>query len=216
MMGSLSLKDKINKKFESEFNVIKEFGIDYPDKLKKIKNCAPFSDQYYDKLFINFINGREKIKFKKSETIPDKAVYYFIKQKGFKNKELEKIKKYHIIAMAVENRIGLFLEEYIYTKIKDLGWVWCSGNVIQSIDFIKKNKDNSWEKLQVKNSKNSENSSSNKVRVDTDIKYWFRRFHTTGQTNWELLNKIMSVKCLSEKDFLKFLKNKAKNLTLTV
>jgi len=209
-------ENKINSEFEIEFNIIKEFGKDYPETLKKIKKCDRFSDQYYNKLFKNFINGREKIKFKKSGTTPDKAVYYFIKQKGFKNKELEKIKKYHIIAMAVETRIGLFLEDYIHTKIKDLGWVWCSGNVIQSIDFIKKNKDNSWEKLQVKNSKNSENSSSNKVRVDTDIKYWFRRFHTTGKTNWELLNKIMSVKCFSEKDFLKFLKNKAKNLTLTV
>ena len=207
---------KINPEYEVEFNLIKEFGKSYPNTLKKIKNCVRFSDQYYSKLFKNFISGRGKIEFKKSETIPDKAVYYFIKQKGFKSIEVEKIKKYHIIAMAVENKIGLFLEEYIYTKIKDLGWVWCSGNVIQSIDFIKKDKDNSWEKLQVKNSKNSENSSSNKVREDTDIKHWFRRFHTTGETNWELLNKIMSVKCFSEIDFLKFLKNKAKNLTLTV
>lgn len=207
---------KINPEYEVEFNLIKEFGKSYPNTLKKIKNCVRFSDQYYSKLFKNFISGRGKIEFKKSETTPDKAVYYFIKQKGFKSIEVEKIKKYHIIAMAVENKIGLFLEEYIYTKIKDLGWVWCSGNVIQSIDFIKKDKDNSWEKLQVKNSKNSENSSSNKVREDTDIKHWFRRFHTTGETNWELLNKIMSVKCFSEIDFLKFLKNKAKNLTLTV
>lgn len=207
---------KINPEYEVEFNLIKEFGKSYPNTLKKIKNCVRFSEQYYSKLFKNFISGRGKIEFKKSETIPDKAVYYFIKQKGFKSIEVEKIKKYHIIAMAVENKIGLFLEEYIYTKIKDLGWVWCSGNVIQSIDFIKKDKDNSWEKLQVKNSKNSENSSSNKVREDTDIKHWFRRFHTTGETNWELLNKIMSVKCFSEIDFLKFLKNKAKNLTLTV
>jgi hypothetical protein len=207
---------KINSELEVEFNLIKEFGKDYPNTLKKIKNCDRFSDQYYIKLFKNFITGRGKIEFKKSETTPDKAVYYFIKQKGFKNIEVEKIKKYHIIAMAVENKIGLFLEEYIYTKIKDLGWVWCSGNVVQSIDFIKKNKDDSWEKLQVKNSKNSENSSSNKVREDTDIKHWFRRFHTTGETNWELLNKIMSVKCFSEIDFLKFLKIKAKNLTLTV
>jgi len=207
---------KINSELEVEFNLIKEFGKDYPNTLKKIKNCDRFSDQYYIKLFKNFISGRGKIEFKKSETMPDKAVYYFIKQKGFKSIEVEKIKKYHIIAMAVENKIGLFLEEYIYTKIKDLGWVWCSGNVVQSIDFIKKDKDDNWEKLQVKNSKNSENSSSNKVREDTDIKHWFRRFHTTGETNWELLNKIMSVKCFSEIDFLKFLKNKAKNLTLTV
>jgi hypothetical protein len=205
---------KINSELEVEFNLIKEFGKDYPDILKKINNCVRFSDQYYSKLFKNFISGRGKIEFKKSETTPDKAVYYFIQQKGFKSKEIEKIKKYHIIAMAVENKIGLFLEEYIYNKIKNLGWVWCSGNVVKSIDFIKKNKNDSWEKLQVKNSKNSENSSSNKVREDTDIKHWFRRFHTTGKTNWELLNEIMSVKYFSEIDFLKFLKNKAKNLTL--
>ena len=98
-------KKKINSELEVEFNLIKEFGKDYPNILKKINNCDRFSDQYYSKLFKNFISGRRKIEFKKSETTPDKAVYYFIQQKGFKSKEIEKIKKYHIIAMAAKKSL---------------------------------------------------------------------------------------------------------------
>ena len=102
----------------------------------------------------------------------------------------------------------------IYSKIKSENWVWCTGSILRSIDFIKENKDNkknSWIMLQIKNSDNSENSSSSKVRKGTNIKKWFRRFSTRDATNWDKLVEITSNQTLNEENFLEFLRGKAKN-----
>ena len=84
------------------------------------------------------------------------------------------------------------------------------------MDFIKKTKNNKkepWFALQVKNSDNSENSSSNKVRKGTKIKikHWFRRFSKKNKTNWDKLVEITGCEKLSNENFLEFLRGKAKN-----
>jgi len=65
------------------------------------------------------------------------------------------------------------------------------------------------ENVQIKNSDNSENSSSKKVRKGTPIKMWFRRFSKKYVYNWEELHVLMGSTDLSEENFLKFLDNKA-------
>ena len=146
-------------------------------------------------------------------TVPDDAVYIYIKKKFNKtDEEIKLIKESHNIGMSVEDLIGHTLEEYIYSKTSSDNWIWCSGNILRSIDFIKKEKIEdkiNWKMLQIKNSDNSENSSSKKVRQGTPIKHWFRRFSKRKAYNWKELNELMDVKNLSEKSFIKYLKKKA-------
>jgi len=193
---------------KSLFNHLKNKRILAHRSNSKNKYC---SKEYFDQLQQTFLNGR-KLKLEKKElSYPDPALYFYI-QKKFKVKEdeLEKIQINHNMCMTAEDSLGDLLEEYIYENSKNNGWVWCSGNIVRSIDFIKKNLDGSWAMLQIKNSDNSENSSSKAVRKDTPIKIWFRRFskRKVNYTNWAELNNLMSTNIFSEEKFLQFIDKK--------
>jgi len=125
--------------------------------------------------------------------------------------DLEKIKYGHRLSMSAENIAGAFLEEYIAEKLKFYGWHCCWGETMKSIDFC--NVDG--QLLQVKNSDNSENSSSKTVRDGTPIKHWFRRFSRTGLTNWDALNELVGIKNddekLNEDSFRKFVRKAVRN-----
>ena len=88
-------------------------------------------------------------------------------------------------AMGAENFIGWILESYIASEAEPLGWVWCSGAIVRSVDFIRPMDGGNWRMLQVKNRSNSENSSSSKVRQGTSIEKWFRIYAYNGKTNWD-------------------------------
>ena len=204
---------------DEEFEIIKEFAKANKDMfadggnvlLNRSKKNDYFSEKHLKQIKESFITSRN---FKNSEvsTVPDEAVYIYIKGKLNKSdEEIDAIKEAHNIGMNVEDLIGHTLEEYIYSKSSDQGWIWCSGNILRSIDFIKKEVDGeniNWQMLQVKNSDNSENSSSRKVREGTPIKHWFRRFSKRKAHNWEKLNIILGMESLSEENFLEFLKKK--------
>ena len=214
---------------EKEFKLI----IDFEKKNQKVfiegkpfnkfrsKKITYKSKEHIQQLRERFINDRPEAKEKKSKEgenkkkiIPDNAVYEYVKTKfNLNDEDKNLVKHHHNIAMDAENRIGHYLEEYIYDNIKDQGWVWCTGSILRSIDFIKKDiksKKQSWFMLQIKNSDNSENSSSNKIRKGTNIKAWFRRFSTKNEYNWDKLIEITKCENLSEDSFLEFLRNKAK------
>ena len=206
-------------KLDEEFKIIKEFAKENKNLFsdgKKIlshrsKKVDYFSNQHLDQIKENFIESRD-FKNKEVSTVPDDAVYIYIKKKFNKtDKEIKLIKESHNMGMSAEDLIGHTLEEYIYSETNSENWIWCSGNILRSIDFIKKEIDGEntiWKMLQIKNSDNSENSSSKKVREGTPIKHWFRRFSKRKAHNWEKLNELMSNKNLSEENFLKYLKNK--------
>ena len=44
----------------------------------------------------------------------------------------------HRESMAAENLIGLMLESYVATLLEPEGWIWCCGNTVRAIDFLKK------------------------------------------------------------------------------
>lgn len=125
--------------------------------------------------------------------------------------DLENIKYGHRLSMSAENIAGGFLEEYIAEELISQGWHCCWGETMKSIDFC--NVDD--QLLQVKNSDNSENSSSKTVRDGTNIKHWFRRFSRTGATNWKALNIMVGIqdecKYLDEESFKKFVRNAVKS-----
>ena len=205
---------------DEEFEIIKEFAKEnanmFPDGGKvlsyRLKKAKYLSNEHLQKIKNNFIDSRT-FNNKEISTVPDVSVYSYIKKKYDKtDEEINAIKESHNICMSVEDLIGHTLEEYIYSVTNKDGWIWCSGNILRSIDFIKKEINGEqivWKMLQIKNSDNSENSSSKNVRKGTPIKMWFRRFSKKYAYNWEELHVLMGSTDLSEENFLKFLDNKA-------
>ena len=202
-----------------EFETIKEFAETNKDMFPdggnvlffRSKKYKYFSDEHLSVLKDKFVNSRN-FGNKDVATIPDNAVYSYIKKKFDKNdEEIKTIKEHHNMSMGVEDLIGHRLEEYIYSEAGNKNWIWCSGNVLRSIDFIKKETDGdviNWKMLQVKNSDNSENSSSKNIRKGTKIKHWFRRFSKQNKHNWEKLHEILEIETLTEENFIKFLEEK--------
>lgn len=115
--------------------------------------------------------------------------------------EKKSIKYGHRLSMSAENIAGSLLEEYLAQALLGYKWHCCWGETMKSIDFCNEN----GEILQVKNSDNSENSSSKTVRDGTKIQHWFRRFSRTGETNWGALNELAGItdedKKLSEEKY---------------
>lgn len=101
----------------------------------------------------------------------------------------------HNLFMSAENIQGNLLEEYIASKSRPYGLLWCNGNVLRAIDFC--NSDGSFF-LQVKNKSNTENSSSSNIREGTTIEKWYRLgTRTCGGVKypdfkWDSLNDLIS------------------------
>ena len=117
--------------------------------------------------------------------------------------------------MGAENIIGHYLEEFINENKGDESWIWCSGSILDKIDFIQKiegEQETTWKALQVKSSSNTENSSSKTVRKDTEILMWYRRnAYKENSQDWSKLQEFISNENLNEKKFLEFLRKKAKD-----
>jgi hypothetical protein len=118
--------------------------------------------------------------------------------------ELEKFIEAHRFLMNQENKIGEFLEEYLAERLIKYGYYCAWGSTLKSIDFC-----GNGIFLQIKNSDNSENSSSSKVRDGTQIVKWFRRFsQKKDEFNWSKLNADLGIQPkdhLSEEDFRRFI-----------
>ena len=129
----------------------------------------------------------------------------------FKHKKIdrEKIQNNYNDQKQMEMMIGKLLERYIATIGQKYGWAF-TGECIKSVDFIKK-EDACWTTLQVKNSDNTENSSSQSVREGTTILKWVRRNSTKGIYLWSKFPDKNLKKHLSEEGFSKFTKNHFKN-----
>mgnify|MGYP000701029042 CR=1 FL=1 len=165
-----------------------------------------------DKLKDKFTKGRTPTPPTFPKTLPDEVVSLVMMEYYGKSKEAsEKIKIEHQESMSAENIVGELLERYLAEILEPLGWVWCSGDFVKAVDFIKKD-GSIWKLLQVKNRSNTENSSSSKVRVGTDIKKWFRINAYNGKTFWEDFPEENANELLSEQEFQKFVKQYIKNI----
>jgi|TARA_B110000438_G_C15450207_1_gene494307 hypothetical protein len=213
---------------DEELEIILEFAENKPNSLvRSNKTLLSYSDNEKKKysyastehetvLKKKLIKGRKKI-FKKPKTFPDLAVYEFLKEnKDYSDEIIQNVIQYHYDAMGAENILGHFLEEFINENKEDDSWIWCSGSVVDKIDFIQKveneNEETSWRALQIKASSNTENSSSSEVRENTEILFWCRRNATKKNSqNWGKLQEFISNENLNEENFLEFLRGKAKN-----
>ena len=141
----------------------------------------------------------------KPNTVPDEIVSLIMRAVyGYTHEETEKIKLEHQRSMLAENCVGALLERYLDSKLFEHGWVWCCGDFVKAIDFLKPLDNGSWIALQIKNRDNSENSSSSAIRQGTRIVKWFRTKSRTGATNWENLPEQMRGFGLSEDGFVNF------------
>ena len=134
---------------------------------------------------------------------------------GVTEDEAKAQEHYHNLFMSAENIQGGLLEEFIAQNVRDLGWLWCKGNIMHAVDFCTLDGKTY---LQVKNKSNTENSSGGSVRKGTKIKKWYR-LDTSKQGGicfpaykWESLNEIINAnnssakKCnLSEEAYITFI-----------
>lgn len=183
---------------EQEFELIQEYIEQTDGELRKPSKKAKYklSDpEHLNNLKKSFIKSRKvNLDVNEPRTVTDDALWEYIQlKKNLTNNQVSEYSKYHRIAMSVEGKLGSILEFFIYKSIKKHGWIWCSGNIVKDTDFIKKIKDNEWIALQVKNSDNSENNASSRVRVGTKIIKWYRRFSKKkDKDNWDELCKLVS------------------------
>ena len=140
-------------------------------------------------------------------TIPDPAVGAIIGSvsPSMSQDDLDRIVFAHRLSMSAENLLGPFLEEYVFARLKDYGWALAWGETVKSVDLCSRN----GQLIQIKNRSNTENSSSNKVRVDTDIQIWYRVDANTGEYFWTELCDIAGVRrnLMSEADFRQYFRN---------
>ncbi|WP_312169509.1 SinI family restriction endonuclease [Microbacterium sp.] len=195
----------------AHFEKIVLFLRDNPDVAPKFQGKKPPSfgtPPYLDKLAQRFVRGMEPRNLPEPATAPDPAVAV-VMEHGFQVTAdlLAAQIQAHRRAMVAENAVGSLLERYIFAKLGDDDWVWCAGETVRFIDFIRPSRRAGlkWESLQVKNRSNSENSASASVRSGTDVQKWHRTSSRTGRTQWESFPFRNGDSSLSEDGFLEFI-----------
>lgn len=136
---------------------------------------------------ISFVRDRTARAPELPKTVPDPMVAVLMSSCfGVASHDIEAANRHHRAAMAAENSIGHMLEHYINSVAQPLGWIWCSGNTVRAIDFIRPyaHEAGRYQLLQVKNRYNSENSSSKTVRDGTPIEKWHRT-EAAGTSGWD-------------------------------
>ena len=221
-MHQLSFDEELAKKVAAEFvsNNPEEEGLgtafveicrflnDNPDRLSwRNKNKPSINDESGLKaLAEKYFNGFRKSNFPaEPKTVPDEMVSLVMQYAyDYSPEESERIKIEHQHSMCAENCVGSLLERYLDSVLREEGWYWCCGDFIKAIDFIRKDENQKWLLLQIKNRDNTENSSSSAIRDGTPIQKWFRSFSRKGGTNWDNLPELMKGYKLSEEGFVTF------------
>ncbi|MDH2998511.1 hypothetical protein A1D22_10925 [Pasteurellaceae bacterium LFhippo2] len=197
---------------QAKFDLIMRFLRDNPDRFSsRSKSLNLDTQEGINNVFNAFCSPRvSPVVLRMPTTIPDVAVSNILGVvEGYSKDELAYIQKVHSLSMAAENKIGELLERYLAEKLEPFGWVWCSGNFVRAIDFIKWDENTGWRTLQIKNRSNTENSSSITVRNGTAIEKWFRTYANPSKsrvsnTNWDNFPDENLREILNEEDFLSF------------
>lgn len=100
--------------------------------------------KYLTKYLSDYYREREgTIALKESATRPDLAVDTVLS--AFAQADaatLVLMSTYHRQSMAAEKLIGKLLERYIASAVEPLGWIWCCGETVWSVDFLRPNNAN--------------------------------------------------------------------------
>lgn len=173
--------------------------------LKLAKKTTHIPSDVYVKRWVDFYlkgyESRPSVKMAiASKIFPDSIIplLYKISTPDKPDQDIAKEFEAHARFMNIENLTGELLEEYLSIKLKSNSWFCAWGSTIDAVDFC----NTEGTLLQIKNSNNSENSSSSQVRNNTKIIKWFRRNSKKDNSyNWIELTKITGVEDISENDF---------------
>jgi len=200
----------LDDRLEDEFATLIAFLGDNPElaRTRRAKNAPQLgSDAHILVEAHHFSVSRQMRSPKVPMTVPDVAVSKVLEAHyGVESSELDRVKREHLLSMAAEGFVGDLLERYIAANVRDHGWIWCSGESVKHVDFVRRGTSSNvpWESLQVKNRDNSENSSSAAIRVGTSIQKWHRTKSRTGDTCWDTFPAATS-RPLTEVGFLAFI-----------
>ena len=158
----------------------------------KCNNADSYFDQWVKSYLDSCNNPARKSIANPKKSCSDPAIALIVETaKGITSVTSNSYEAYHNLFMSAENIQGRLLEEYIASKVRPYGFLWCAGNVLHAVDFC--NTDGTL-LLQVKNKNNTENSSSKDVREGTQIKMWYRLKTKSVKKvpkpvfNWDSLN----------------------------
>jgi len=116
--------------------------------------------------------------------------------------EVENAVRIHGDFMVLENKVGKILEHYLSARLEPLGWIWCSGDFVEKVDFVKIVSGKNHKLLQVKNKDVTENSSSAKGRGD--VPKWARLKGKKAVADWQNFPDLEARSLISEADFLEY------------
>jgi len=187
------IANKLGKKWDDRLERLLRFCARYPAAFptqrgkKAMGSAADVEEGYLKKYVRRYYAGRERvIVLKDVKTKPDPAVDEVLKAyKKVSPEDLNRIGEAHRMSMQAENIVGQLLEAYIARLLESKGWIWCCGETMRSVDFLKDGEEDEIRLLQIKNRDNSENSSSSAIREGTKIEMWYRSNSRTGETRWE-------------------------------
>lgn len=194
---------------ESDLDLIFEVALHNPDRFPGINTSGSEDPQtYLDRWVKGYCaainNPPSKRTANPKSACTDPAIATIVKAtQGFNSSQSAFGESTHNLFMSAENIQGNLLEEYIASKTRPYGFLWCDGNVLHATDFC--NTDGSLF-LQIKNKSNTENSSSSTVREGTTIKKWYRLGTRTKNGvpipdyKWPLLNEYVNHYATEGKD----------------
>jgi hypothetical protein len=160
------MSDEIELQIKEAVELVEEFLTENPkdrNKKKDLDISGNIKNSYLKKIAPN-----------KPTTTPDELTSIVLEVAyDHSPEDRKKIQKQYLDQKQAEMMIGALLEKYIFSKGQKYGWVF-TGECIEAVDFIKKT-NKRWTTLQIKNSDNTENSSSKTVRDQTTIIKWHRR-----------------------------------------
>jgi len=199
-----SKKILLNKKEEKiVVQTAQQFIKAFPN--KKTKTMKKYKVGLDDKIEKNITTAlRKEYLPKLRTTVPDELTSILLEDLfSHKNKERNKTQKNYNDQKQTEMFIGNLLELYIQKEGLKFGWAF-TATTVDKVDFVKED-NGSWTTLQIKNSDNTENSSSSTVRAGTTILKWARRNSKKGGYYWDKFPDDDLKKILSEDKFRKFI-----------
>ncbi len=181
-----------------------QFLAAHPNYRGKIRGKNPpvfGSTEYFQKTAEKFHRGRVISRPKNSgKTTDPLLIQLFGDLNALSESEVKRATKHHGDFMVLENVVGKILENYLASRLEPSGWVWCSGDFVEKVDFIFRVNSETFSILQVKNKDVTENSSSSAGRKD--VPKWARLKGKTARPNWDEFPDSKARDLLSEEDFL--------------
>lgn len=203
-IDALNSINLVNADLSNQFVQLMEFLYINPESASPLRGNSPpkfGTSEYLTKIANKFADGRTILKpINSGKTVDPLLKKLFAAYSQLPDSQVTISLSHHADLMLLENIVGKILEHYLATKLEPHGWVWCSGEVVSKIDFIRREEGNKFQILQVKNKDVTENSSSSSGRGS--VPKWARLKGKSATSNWDNFPDENLKSLLSENEFL--------------